>query len=77
MVTAGLALLLVAGSAGGWWVYRRMAEDRWAREKAIPEIESLMEARRAVPAFGALRGRRRICPRISTWPKWRARTRRG
>lgn len=55
VVTATLALLLAVGALGGWCLYRRIAEERWAREKAIPEIESLMEARRAVPAFAVLR----------------------
>jgi eukaryotic-like serine/threonine-protein kinase len=54
MVAAGLALILIAGAAAGWWLYRRMAERRWAREEAIPEIESMMEVRRAVPAFSIL-----------------------
>ena len=54
MATAALALLLVAGAAGGWWLFRHMTERRWAREEAIPQIESLMEARRAIPAFRIL-----------------------
>lgn len=54
MVAAALGLLLVAGVAAGWWLYHRMAERRWAREEAIPQIESLREARRVVPAFNIL-----------------------
>lgn len=54
MATAGLVAMLVAAAVGGWWLYRRIAERRWAREEAIPQIESLMEARRAIPAFGIL-----------------------
>lgn len=62
MVTAALALLLVAGAAAGWWAYRRMAERRWAREEAIPQIASLMEARRAVAAFSILEQAERDLP---------------
>lgn len=59
---SGLALILAVGSVTGWWLYRYMSERRWAREQAIPEIESQMEARRAVPAFELLQRVKRDLP---------------
>lgn len=54
-VSAALALILVAGAGAGWWLYRRMAERRWAREEAIPKIQSLIEARQPLAAFAILK----------------------
>lgn len=54
VLSAALLLTLLAVVAVGWWVYRRAAERRWAREVAIPQIESLIEARRPLAAFQVL-----------------------
>jgi eukaryotic-like serine/threonine-protein kinase len=54
MATAALALVLIAGAVAGWWIYRRAADHRWAREDAIPQIENLIEARRPLEAFQVL-----------------------
>ncbi len=54
MATAVLAVLLIAGAVAGWWLYRRAAERRWAREDAIPQFENLIEARRPLLAFQVL-----------------------
>ncbi len=54
-VAAALALILLAGTVAGWWFYRRITERRWAREEAIPQIESLIEAHRPLAAFAVLR----------------------
>jgi formylglycine-generating enzyme required for sulfatase activity len=54
-IAAALALIVVAGATTGWWLYRRMAEHRWAREDAVPQIESLLEGRRPLAAFALLR----------------------
>jgi eukaryotic-like serine/threonine-protein kinase len=54
MITTALALVLIVGAAAGWWVYRRAADRRWAREDAIPQIEKLIEARRPLEAFEVL-----------------------
>jgi dienelactone hydrolase len=54
MMTAGMAVFLLVASAAGWWLYRRAAEKRWAREEAVPQIESLLEAHRPLAAFEVL-----------------------
>ncbi|MGC1869622.1 MAG: protein kinase [Acidobacteriaceae bacterium] len=54
MMTAALTLVLIAGAVAGWWIYRRAANRRWAREDAIPQIEKLIEARRPLEAFQVL-----------------------
>lgn len=57
-----LTVLLLAGAVGGWWLYRRAAERRWAREEAIPQIESLIEARRPLAGFQVLARADKILP---------------
>ena len=54
MVSAALALVLIAGAVAGWWIYRRAADRRWAREDAIPQIQKLIEDRRPLEAFQVL-----------------------
>ncbi|MGA7522152.1 MAG: protein kinase [Acidobacteriaceae bacterium] len=54
-VAAALALILVAGAATGGWLYWRMAERRWAREDAVPQIDALLEAGRPLAAFAILK----------------------
>lgn len=62
VVAAGLALTLIAGVAAGWWLYRRMAERRWAREEAIPQIQSLIESRQMLGAFAVIERAKKILP---------------
>ena len=54
ILSAALILVLLAGAAAGWWLYRRASERRWAREEAIPQIDSLIEAHRPLAAFQVL-----------------------
>jgi formylglycine-generating enzyme required for sulfatase activity len=54
ILSAVLVLVLIAGAAVGWRIYRRAAERRWAREDAIPQIENLIAARRPLVAFRML-----------------------
>ena len=54
ILSATLAAILVLGALTGWWLFRRAAERRWAREEAIPQIESLLQARRPLEALGIL-----------------------
>ena len=54
MMTAALTLVLIAGAVAGWWIYRRAAERRWAREDAIPQIQNLIEDRHPLQAFRVL-----------------------
>jgi formylglycine-generating enzyme required for sulfatase activity/predicted esterase len=54
MMTAALTLVLIAGAVAGWWIYRRAAARRWAREDAIPQIRNLIEERRPLQAFQVL-----------------------
>jgi eukaryotic-like serine/threonine-protein kinase len=54
IVTAALAVVLIAEAVAGWSIYRRAADRRWAREEAIPQIENLIEARRPLEAFQVL-----------------------
>ncbi len=54
MMTAVLAVALIAGAVAGWSIYRRAADRRWAREEAIPQIENLIESRRPLEAFQVL-----------------------
>jgi serine/threonine protein kinase/formylglycine-generating enzyme required for sulfatase activity/dienelactone hydrolase len=51
-LAAALALGLIIASLGGWWLYRRAAERQWARDEAIPQIRSLIDARK--PLAGML-----------------------
>jgi serine/threonine protein kinase/dienelactone hydrolase len=44
------ALLLVAAVAG-IWLYSLGSERRWARDKAIPQMDSLIAARKSLAAF--------------------------
>ena len=53
-IAATAAVVLAMVLLAGWWLTRRAAERRWAREDAIPEIARLMDARQTVPAFEAL-----------------------
>lgn len=45
---------MLLGALAGWWLYRRSAERRWAREEAIPQIESLIQARRPLEGLPVL-----------------------
>ena len=60
---AAAAMGVVAASAIGWWLYRRAAERQWARDEAIPQIQSLVDARKPLAAM-LLAELRRICPRM-------------
>ncbi|MGA8090703.1 MAG: protein kinase [Terracidiphilus sp.] len=44
-------VLVIAIGAVGYWLYRRAAERRWAREDALPEMQRLEEARKPLAAF--------------------------
>lgn len=48
---AAAAMGVVAASAIGWWLYRRAAERQWARDEAIPQIQSLVDARKPLAAM--------------------------
>ncbi len=48
---AGLALVLIALGALGFWAWRRSAQERWARREAIPEIQRLLDRYDLVAAF--------------------------
>jgi predicted Ser/Thr protein kinase len=54
ILSATLAAVVVLGALTGWWFFRRAAERRWAREEAIPQIESFLQARRPLEALGVL-----------------------
>jgi dienelactone hydrolase len=58
----GAGLLLVALVAVGVWQYRRMAERRWAREEAIPQMASLNDAKKPLAAFVVLEKAEKILP---------------
>lgn len=57
-----LVLILVGALVAGWFLYRRMAERRWAREEAVPQIESLLQRRQTIPAWALLQRAQRILP---------------
>jgi len=61
-IAVSLILIFIAAIAAGWFLYRRMAERRWAREEAIPQIESLIEGRQAIPAWTLIQRARSIVP---------------
>jgi serine/threonine protein kinase/dienelactone hydrolase len=61
-IAVSLTLVLIVAIAAGWFLYRRMAERRWAREEAIPQIESLIEGRQAIPAWALLQRAQSILP---------------
>jgi dienelactone hydrolase len=54
ILSASLAVILLLGALAGWWFYRRAAERRWAREEAIPQIETLVQTRRPLEALTIL-----------------------
>jgi formylglycine-generating enzyme required for sulfatase activity len=54
IVAASLAAILLLAALTGWWLYRRAAERRWAREEAIPKIDALIQARRPLEALPIL-----------------------
>ena len=62
ILSASLAAILLLGALAGWWFYRRAAERRWAREEAIPQIESLIQARRPLEALPILERAERDLP---------------
>jgi formylglycine-generating enzyme required for sulfatase activity/tRNA A-37 threonylcarbamoyl transferase component Bud32 len=62
LILAALVVVLLVAAVGGWWLYRRAAERRWAREQAIPQIESFLEARRPLAAFQVLERAERALP---------------
>lgn len=51
-VVAIVAIALIG--AIGTWVYRKASERRWARMEAIPQFQSLMDARRPLAALQVL-----------------------
>jgi formylglycine-generating enzyme required for sulfatase activity/dienelactone hydrolase len=55
-------LFVVALVAVGFWQYRRMAERRWAREEAIPQITSLREGKKPLAAFLVFEKAEKILP---------------
>lgn len=62
MVSATLLVVLIGAGGAGWWGYRRSAQRRWAREDAVPQFQSLMEARRPLLAFEVLQRAERYLP---------------
>ena len=54
VVVAGILTLIVLISTTVWW-FRRSANIRWAREKAIPEITQLIEGHDYGAAFALAR----------------------
>ncbi|HTV13781.1 MAG TPA: protein kinase [Acidobacteriaceae bacterium] len=61
-VAAGAALALALAIAAGWLGYRRIAERRWAREEAIPQIENLVNDRLPLAAFRLLQRAQKDLP---------------
>jgi dienelactone hydrolase len=62
LMLAALVVVLLVAAVGGWWLYRRAAERRWAREEAIPQIESLIDARHPLAAFQVLGRAEKVLP---------------
>jgi dienelactone hydrolase/predicted Ser/Thr protein kinase len=46
-----LGVLLAAAVLTAGWAWRRVAQERWARRQALPEIQRLIEADELMPAF--------------------------
>jgi predicted Ser/Thr protein kinase len=59
---AAVAVVLIAAAAAAVWQYRRFSERRWAREEAIPQIASLLDAKKSVAAFLVLQRAKRALP---------------
>jgi formylglycine-generating enzyme required for sulfatase activity/predicted Ser/Thr protein kinase/dienelactone hydrolase len=58
----GAVLVVVTLVVGGGWQYRKMGERRWAREEAIPQMLSLMDVKKELPAFALLEKAEKILP---------------
>jgi formylglycine-generating enzyme required for sulfatase activity/dienelactone hydrolase len=58
----GAVVFVVALVAVGVWGYRRMAEKRWAREEAVPQMTALVEAKKMLPAMAVLERAETILP---------------
>ncbi len=61
-LSAALVFLLVVGAMTGWWLYRRAAERRWAREDAVPQIQHLIDMRHPLAAFQVLNRAQKFLP---------------
>ncbi len=61
-VLVPLMLLLVVAILAGMWAARRSNQRRWAREAAIPEIQSLLAAKKPLAAFEVLQRAERSLP---------------
>ena len=53
-IVPAAAVFLLAAAALGWWAYRRAAQQRWARQEAIPEAERLLDQKKPLAAFAIL-----------------------
>lgn len=62
MAAATLVPILMLAAIAGWWIYRRADERRWAREEAIPTIETLVQARRPIEALATLERAEKALP---------------
>ncbi|MBK9967906.1 MAG: protein kinase [Holophagales bacterium] len=69
---AGLALVLLAGTATGFWAFRERQRERWARREALPEIRRLMDKDDRVSAFRlATKARARLVGDPEFEKEWR------
>jgi eukaryotic-like serine/threonine-protein kinase len=66
------ACLLLAIGAGSYWLYRQAGERRWAREEALPEMQTLAEARRPLAAFLILQKAEKILPSLAPLKQFEA-----
>jgi predicted Ser/Thr protein kinase/dienelactone hydrolase len=63
MAMFGAVIVLLATlAATGFWLYRREAEHRWAREEAIPQIHNLVDARKPIMASLLMARAEKILP---------------
>lgn len=62
LLSAALLVVLLVVGALGWWAYRRASEHRWAREEAIPQIQSMVESRHPLAAFQVLQKAEKYLP---------------
>ncbi len=60
LIAFAIGLLLAA--AAGVWLYHRASERRWAREEALPQVNSLLAANKPLAAFGLLERAQKYLP---------------
>ncbi len=53
-IMIGFAIGLLLAVTAGAWLYHRASERRWAREEALPQINTLLAANKPLAAFGVL-----------------------